>query len=153
MKRTATQTLSVLAVVLLFWAAAAHGQSAASGATDEINSRIWSLPYWMDLAERGLVEVAPEVPVPDAVYTSSVISAPNMASQDSPDVPVTTLPTPGWIGGQGPIESTLAEPTAPISGRSSQIVPPSLAPSDAIHAKGRSNPIRSSPPLCFRIRN
>ncbi len=57
-----------------------------------IDTRIWGLHYWQQLAEKGLVEVAKPGPVPPAEYTGSQIKARTVLVDDSPDVPVTTAP-------------------------------------------------------------
>ncbi|MFQ5582841.1 MAG: sialidase family protein, partial [Calditrichia bacterium] len=58
----------------------------------EIDSRIWSIKYWQDLANKGLVEITPPHAVPEAAYTGSGIHALSVLIDDSPDVPVTTDP-------------------------------------------------------------
>jgi hypothetical protein len=58
----------------------------------QVDTRVWSQSYWLKMARLGLVEVAPSTAVKDAVYTSSRIEAPGIATNDSPDVPVTNDP-------------------------------------------------------------
>ena len=61
------------------------------GVGEEVDTRIWSISYWMEMAELGLVPFSPDLPIEPAVYTSSMIPATDMfAAVDSPDVPVTT---------------------------------------------------------------
>ena len=82
------QVIIIVATVLLV-AASPQAQPDAESRTPELDTRIWSQSYWLKMAELGLVELAPEVPVKDAVYTSSRIDAPGVVTEDSPDVPVT----------------------------------------------------------------
>jgi hypothetical protein len=79
----------VLAATLL--ATTVSAQQDTESKFQELNTRIWSQAYWMEMAERGLVEVAPQAPSKEAVYTSSRIQAGGMLTTDSPDVPVTTI--------------------------------------------------------------
>jgi len=51
-----------------------------------IDTRVWSIHYWQSLAERGLVEVAPDVSVPPPVYNG-------MSGGDGPDILVTGTAT------------------------------------------------------------
>ncbi|MFQ6007512.1 MAG: choice-of-anchor D domain-containing protein, partial [Candidatus Zixiibacteriota bacterium] len=82
----------VLAVVALLTATNTQGQSNAGTTEQKVDTRIWSQSYWLRMAQLGLIEVAPVVPVKDAVYTSSKIDMPGLVQQDSPDVPVTNDP-------------------------------------------------------------
>ncbi len=62
-----------------------------SGQKEKIDTRVDNMGYWRQMAEKGLVPVAPEVQIPEAVYTGSMINAKSVKSgkEDSPDVPVT----------------------------------------------------------------
>jgi len=53
------------------------------------DTRIDNMSYWRRLAELGLVPVQPPVPVPAAVRKNTKLSAPGIATYDSPDIPVT----------------------------------------------------------------
>ncbi|MCD4695291.1 MAG: glycoside hydrolase, partial [Bacteroidales bacterium] len=61
--------------------------------TEMIDTRIDNMGYWRKMAEKGLVPVAPVVPIEPAKYTGSLIVAKSVVSgkDDSPDVPVTDL--------------------------------------------------------------
>ncbi|MFH1374103.1 MAG: choice-of-anchor D domain-containing protein [bacterium] len=63
-----------------------------SETSQQVDTEIWSQSYWQDLAYQGLVEVAPEIPVKEAVYTSSEVLSRGVLIDDSPDVPVTDDP-------------------------------------------------------------
>ncbi len=77
---------------VLFAATSPQARPDAESKVPELDTRIWSQSYWLKMAELGLVELAPEVTPKDAVYTSSRINAPGVATEDSPDVPVTNDP-------------------------------------------------------------
>ncbi len=53
------------------------------------DTRIDNMGYWRRMAELGLVSVQPPKHVPDALPRSSKLSAPGIATYDSPDIPVT----------------------------------------------------------------
>jgi len=61
------------------------------GQTEMVDTRIDNMGYWTEMAEKGLVPVAPVKPYEPAVYTGSQIDAISVAKDDSPDVPVTEL--------------------------------------------------------------
>ncbi|RMG32088.1 MAG: exo-alpha-sialidase, partial [Methanobacteriota archaeon] len=52
------------------------------------DTRVWSISYWMKMAEKGIVPYNPTIEVPPAEYTGSEIRIPGMAVQNSPDVPI-----------------------------------------------------------------
>ncbi|RME59931.1 hypothetical protein D6779_03180, partial [Candidatus Parcubacteria bacterium] len=54
----------------------------------KIDTRVWSIAYWQEMAKKGLVEVAKPVPVVQAVYTGSIINVPMLLAENSPDVPI-----------------------------------------------------------------
>jgi len=56
-----------------------------------VDTRIDNMGYWRKMAEMGLVNVAPVIQIPEAVYTGSTITAISVLNgkDDSPDVPVT----------------------------------------------------------------
>ena len=59
--------------------------------TELVDTRIDNMGYWKAMAEKGLVPVAPVVPIPEAVFTGSVITAKTVmggGKEDSPDVAV-----------------------------------------------------------------
>ncbi len=68
------------------------GHDFFEGVAEEVDTRIWSISYWMRMAEFGLVPYSPVIPVEPAVDTGSEIPATDIsAAVDSPDVPLTTL--------------------------------------------------------------
>jgi len=56
-----------------------------------INTRVDNMHYWVEKAKQGLVPFNPEVRVAPAKYTGSKILAKSVLTDDSPDVPVTTI--------------------------------------------------------------
>ncbi len=56
-----------------------------------VDTRVDNMHYWGIQAEKGLVSVAPEKPIPPAKFTGSMIYAKSIkgGKEDSPDVPVT----------------------------------------------------------------
>ena len=60
------------------------GHNFFEGVGPGVDTRIWSISYWMKMAELGLVPYSAEIPVEPAVSTF-------LAPVDSTDVPVTTL--------------------------------------------------------------
>jgi hypothetical protein len=68
----------------------AEAQGVVESNTQKLDTRIMNISYWLKMVELGLVEPSPEVPHKAAVYTSSIIEAPGVLRQDSPDIPVTT---------------------------------------------------------------
>jgi hypothetical protein len=74
----------LFAAVLVF-STMVHGEK-----DQAVDTRIWNLGYWMNMAEKGLAEVNPEVPVKDAVFKSSMIDNAGVRVDDSPDVAVTS---------------------------------------------------------------
>lgn len=57
------------------------------------DTRIDNMGYWRRMAELGLVPVQPPKPATKAIQRSSKLSAPGIATYDSPDVPVTETNT------------------------------------------------------------
>jgi hypothetical protein len=62
------------------------------GQKEMIDTRVDNMGYWKKMAAQGLVPVAPEVTIPEAIYTGSMINAKSVkgGKDDSPDVPVTS---------------------------------------------------------------
>ncbi len=91
MKRitSSKQIVLVALTIMLTWGSS---QLLAAEGRDVFrpDTRVWCESYWLDMAGRGLVEVAPVVPVEKAVYRSSMIDAPGLLYVDSPDVPVSS---------------------------------------------------------------
>ncbi|MCK9424078.1 MAG: glycoside hydrolase [Bacteroidales bacterium] len=56
-----------------------------------IDTRIDNMGYWKEMARLGLVQVAPDLPVEKATFTGSRIMVRSVFTEDSPDVPLTTL--------------------------------------------------------------
>ena len=93
MKRSVhVSRIVVLVTSIILVTGIIQAQGDLKSTTEQVDTRRWSQSYWLKMAELGLVEVAPEVAVKDAVYTSSKINAPGIATEDSPDVPVTNDP-------------------------------------------------------------
>jgi len=88
-------TLSIL-LVLLFPVALFSQQSQgkinkqAMAKPQIVDTRVDNMGYWREMARRGLVPVAPVVPVEKSAYTGSDIKAISVFSENSPDVPLTT---------------------------------------------------------------
>ena len=59
----------------------------------KIDTRIDNMGYWKRMADSGYVEVAPQMPVPQAIFKGSEITIPGrgIMTTDSPDVLVTTI--------------------------------------------------------------
>lgn len=55
----------------------------------KINTKIDNMGYWKRMVRMGYVLPSANVPVPPADSTSSMIAAPGVRSQNSPDIPVT----------------------------------------------------------------
>ena len=55
----------------------------------KVDYKIDNTGYWIKMAELGLAELNPVVEVPKAIYSGSKIHSPMVATDDSPDVPVT----------------------------------------------------------------
>jgi len=54
----------------------------------KIDSRIWSISYWQKLANQGLVETAPDLPVPEAAYTGKKTGIPGVSFENTTDIPI-----------------------------------------------------------------
>ena len=97
MRKAYFLTAIVLSVVILSGNTFAQKQNYPSkpkdGQTELIDYRIDNMGYWKSLAEKGLVPVAPEIPIPPAKYTGSQINAKSVkgGKDDSTDIPVTDL--------------------------------------------------------------
>ncbi len=59
----------------------------------KVNTRIDNNGYWKRMAKEGLAILNPEVEVPPAVFTGSIINSRAVRYDNSPDVPVTTQPS------------------------------------------------------------
>ena len=57
----------------------------------KIDTRIDNMRYWRRMADSGFVYLAPVETVPPAEYTGSRIESPMVMTEDSPDVPTTTV--------------------------------------------------------------
>ncbi|MBM3436792.1 MAG: exo-alpha-sialidase, partial [Bacteroidetes bacterium] len=94
MKKIKLQIASILALTILAITAFAQKQVYPSkpqdGKSQLVDTRIDNMGYWKKIAEQGLVPVAPEVTIPEAVFTGSQINAKSVkgGKEDSPDVPV-----------------------------------------------------------------
>ncbi len=66
-----------------------HLPRAVKGKEHLIDTRIDNMTYWKQMAEKGYVEVAPRVPVEQAIYTGSKITSGSVRFDDSPDKPLT----------------------------------------------------------------
>lgn len=56
-----------------------------------VNSRIDNIHYWVDKAEKGLIPFNQETKIPAAHFTGSKLIAHGVLTDDSPDIPVTTI--------------------------------------------------------------
>ena len=81
----------VIVIFMLHVATGIQAQGEPVSKAQELNTRVWSQAYWLQMAKRGFVEVTPAVAPDEAVYTSSRIDARGVLTEDSPDVPVTTI--------------------------------------------------------------
>ncbi len=71
---------------------AVKGSSKATTAkATTVDTRVDNMSYWKKLASQGLVPVAPNNPVEPATFTGSKIGVRSVMSEDSPDVPLTTV--------------------------------------------------------------
>lgn len=68
-----------------------HLPKAVKGKEHLIDTRIDNMTYWKQMAEKGYVEVAPVVPIEQAVYTGSRINSRAVTFEDSPDVKLTEM--------------------------------------------------------------
>ncbi len=57
----------------------------------KFDTRIDNIGYWVKMAEKGYTPFSPDVKPEPAVYTGSTINARTVATEDSPDVPVTEI--------------------------------------------------------------
>ncbi|NIO02183.1 MAG: T9SS type A sorting domain-containing protein [Candidatus Latescibacteria bacterium] len=83
--------IAVVVSAALFAVLQVQAQNNADSGTQAIDTRIVSQSYWLEMARRGLVKVAPKVAIKKAVFTSSRIQAPGVVTQDSPDIAITTI--------------------------------------------------------------
>jgi hypothetical protein len=90
-------TLIILVLVFSLFSGLSYAQKQVvpsktkKGQKEAVDPRIDNMGYWKEMAEKGLVPVAPVVQIPEAVYTGSEITAKSVKNgkEDSPDVPVT----------------------------------------------------------------
>lgn len=68
-------------------------QAKAREAGLKVDPRIDNMRYWRMMAEYGFVDVAPQIEVEQAFFTGTAIEAQTVITEDSPDVPVTDLPS------------------------------------------------------------
>lgn len=57
----------------------------------KVDTRIDNMSYWRRMASLGLVPVAPDYPAPYGTYTGSKLTGKSVLTDDSPDIPVTTV--------------------------------------------------------------
>ncbi len=80
----------LVSVLILLIVESTYAQVNNQELEQKVDTRIWSQSYWLKMANLGLVEVAPTVPVKLGVYMGSRI---DVLNQESPDVPITDDPT------------------------------------------------------------
>ena len=78
-------TLLIVSAFLIF------NFSMAQKSQETIDTRIDNMGYWKKMAEKGLVPVAPVIPVKPEEYKTSKINAKSVLTENSTDVPVTNL--------------------------------------------------------------
>jgi len=54
-----------------------------------VDTRIDNIGYWNEMVRLGYVKPSPVIPVTKAMFTGSIIRAPGITPQNSPDIPVT----------------------------------------------------------------
>lgn len=57
----------------------------------KVDTRIDNMAYWRRMASLGLVPVAPDYPAPYGTFTGSKLTGKSVLTDDSPDIPVTTV--------------------------------------------------------------
>ena len=56
-----------------------------------VDTRVDNMGYWKNMARLGLVPVAPDVTIEKGTFTGSKIKAKSVITDDSPDIPLTTV--------------------------------------------------------------
>lgn len=82
--------LLCVSVVFLLTSATVFGQNLKPDQSQDVDTRIDNMGYWMEKAEQGLVPYNPPVPFRPAEYKGSEIIINGVTVTDSPDVPVST---------------------------------------------------------------
>ncbi len=89
--------LCILIVILISAGPSLHAQEfmPASEMPEKYvpDTRIDNMGYWRRMAELGLIPVQPSKPAPPVIKRSTVLSAPGIATYDSPDIRVTETNT------------------------------------------------------------
>jgi PKD repeat protein len=67
------------------------GKVTSKGKSDQVDTRIDNMQYWMKKAEKGLVPYNQKIPLLPSIYTGSQIQAKGVKTTNSPDVAVTNL--------------------------------------------------------------
>ncbi|MCB0805357.1 MAG: PKD domain-containing protein [Bacteroidales bacterium] len=83
----------LVGMLLFLSAPTVFGQDQTSdkkGYINGVDTRVDNMSYWMDKAERGLVPFNPKIPVRQAIFKTSAISAPGVKTTNSPDIPTTS---------------------------------------------------------------
>ncbi|MEA2041193.1 MAG: GEVED domain-containing protein [Bacteroidota bacterium] len=81
-------TLFVLLFSLVFASGEISAQKKRKKDNPNVDYRIDNMGYWGRMVEKGYVEAAPEIKIPEARYTGSALNLMNIKTEDSPDVPV-----------------------------------------------------------------
>ncbi len=55
----------------------------------KVNTKIDNMGYWKRMVRLGYAKPSPSAPIPPADSISTMISAPGIRTQNSPDIPVT----------------------------------------------------------------
>ncbi len=93
MKKT-TLTLSFIVLLVMAFAirwGISNSNPSKLERSQAVNSRIDNLYYWVEKAEKGLVPFNPEKNVNPSRFTGSKILSKSVLTDDSPDIPVTTI--------------------------------------------------------------
>jgi hypothetical protein len=94
------KTLILVSLAMLFAASAIYAQkpkkqmytpNAPVPDKYKVDTRIDNMSYWRRMASLGLVPVAPDYPAPYGNYTGSKLTGKSVLTDDSPDIPVTTV--------------------------------------------------------------
>jgi hypothetical protein len=92
MKKTLLFLSVILIAVLVFsinWAVS--NSNAPERETPKFDTRIDNIQYWVKMAKKGYTPFNPDIKVKTAVFKGSEINARTVATEDSPDVPVTEV--------------------------------------------------------------
>ncbi len=77
--------------LIVFMAAISQNTLTGQNSSESIDSRIDNMGYWKQLAKEGKIPVAPVIPFKQAEYKTSKIEAKSVLTENSTDVPVTSL--------------------------------------------------------------